>query len=383
MRDLYNVKLDPSARGALVSEFVERLAAAFDQDVQKIKQLLAADTMLLTEQEAKTVVMLGRETGVEVRIGRTGKRLLPSPFESRRRAFLLGLVLIILLLLALVLVFFREDIFEAVAGSKSTSASLDATSIVAVPPGAELARGDGVTATSPSATVPDTTSEPLAAPPANSTAPAGEADLSLFITARDGTAADLRAELSGVDNVDQRDSYGQTPLMYAAGRSNSEMVQLLLDAGADVNARSDAGWTPLMYAARDNTDIAVAFRLIQAGADLRAANESGETALEIARASGNRAVADLIADSRAPLPLWSRETVEAVTANSPAITTTTNTQSADPAAAQNQQSGPATLVTTSRETAPAGEAQRSLDDDPSREVLQDCLEDWASCGNEP
>ena len=35
----------------------------------------------------------------------------------------------------------------------------------------------------------------------------------------------------------------------AAASSTPEIVQLLLEKGAEVNARDTAGWTPLMFAA--------------------------------------------------------------------------------------------------------------------------------------
>jgi len=46
-----------------------------------------------------------------------------------------------------------------------------------------------------------------------------------------------------------RDKYGETPLHVAAAFGNSKVVEVLLEHGADPNARDDYGATPLHYAA--------------------------------------------------------------------------------------------------------------------------------------
>ncbi len=51
--------------------------------------------------------------------------------------------------------------------------------------------------------------------------------------------------------VDARDEDGNTPLIVAAkGTDRPEIIQLLIEKGAKVNARNNDGWTPLMVAAR-------------------------------------------------------------------------------------------------------------------------------------
>ena len=50
-------------------------------------------------------------------------------------------------------------------------------------------------------------------------------------------------------NIDAKDNYGLTPLMYAAEGINPDVVSALVNAGADINAQSNHGLTPLMYAA--------------------------------------------------------------------------------------------------------------------------------------
>ena len=50
-------------------------------------------------------------------------------------------------------------------------------------------------------------------------------------------------------DVDEKDSYGETSLHYAADKGHKEIVELLIANGADVNAKLIYGTTPL-----DSTD---------------------------------------------------------------------------------------------------------------------------------
>jgi N-acyl-D-amino-acid deacylase len=77
-----------------------------------------------------------------------------------------------------------------------------------------------------------------------------------------------------------------TPLMMAADRSQIDLIMLLLERGANVNARDLRGMTPLMYAAgsldRGPLTTAVVRALITAKADIGARTAGGETALDFA-----------------------------------------------------------------------------------------------------
>ncbi|TVR52637.1 MAG: ankyrin repeat domain-containing protein [Spirochaetaceae bacterium] len=92
-------------------------------------------------------------------------------------------------------------------------------------------------------------------------------DASFFRVVRSGTADDVRAALRAGADLDARDRYGLTPLMYAARYNRSvEVLRLLLDAGADVNARDSDGNTALMSAAGSNENPEITQLLIDAGA---------------------------------------------------------------------------------------------------------------------
>jgi len=74
---------------------------------------------------------------------------------------------------------------------------------------------------------------------------------------------------------------GATPLGVAAQLGDVDIVHLLLDADASVDAAGESGATPLMMAAQyDQADIAKL--LLEAGADIDAQRADGQTALAMA-----------------------------------------------------------------------------------------------------
>lgn len=89
---------------------------------------------------------------------------------------------------------------------------------------------------------------------------------------------------------------GWTPLHYAATGGNVEIMQLLLDAHAYIDAASPNGSTPLMMAAMYGTPSAVKL-LLEAGADSTLKNSLGLTAIDFARQAKQDASAELIAAS--------------------------------------------------------------------------------------
>lgn len=66
-------------------------------------------------------------------------------------------------------------------------------------------------------------------------------------------SVDHSIELIAEDSIlEARNEYGETPLMFAAHIGDSEIVNDLLVAGADVNIKDNTGWTALQLAAKDN-----------------------------------------------------------------------------------------------------------------------------------
>ena len=89
---------------------------------------------------------------------------------------------------------------------------------------------------------------------------------------------------------------GQTALMWAVSEGHPEMVELLIDNRADVNAPSNSGFTSLMFAAQKG-DAETAEILLKAGALANAVMfRSGLTALMIASIGGFDKVARVLMD---------------------------------------------------------------------------------------
>lgn len=82
-------------------------------------------------------------------------------------------------------------------------------------------------------------------------------------------------------NVNAQDNYGRTALIEALTTENDidlKSFQALIDAGADVNVRIEGGLTPLMLAADGNAEILRI--LIDAGADPNAVDDKGIKVLQ-------------------------------------------------------------------------------------------------------
>ena len=89
---------------------------------------------------------------------------------------------------------------------------------------------------------------------------------------------------------------GWAPLHYAATQGNLDILRLLLDAHAYIDAESPNGTTPLMMAAHYGTVDGVRL-LLEAGADASLKNQLGLTAQDFARGAGRPEMADLIGAS--------------------------------------------------------------------------------------
>jgi hypothetical protein len=86
---------------------------------------------------------------------------------------------------------------------------------------------------------------------------------------------------------------GGTPLHMACHHDRPDMVRLLLDAGADLTVRNQWGRTPLHVAARRNCDL-VASLLLARGADPNAVTKEGWTPLHVAHMAGHPRVQELL-----------------------------------------------------------------------------------------
>jgi serine/threonine-protein phosphatase 6 regulatory ankyrin repeat subunit B len=97
------------------------------------------------------------------------------------------------------------------------------------------------------------------------------------------------------------DSEGGVPLAEAViGRAvNPEIVRMLIEKGANVNHQENNGATPLIYAAANNqispeTRQTIVKMLLDKGADTKLKDKKGNSALDWAKKSNNKDVIDLL-----------------------------------------------------------------------------------------
>jgi uncharacterized protein len=109
--------------------------------------------------------------------------------------------------------------------------------------------------------------------------------------------ASLRGQTEIVRKLVARDAdvnkTGWTPLHYAATSAHLEIIELLLENHAYIDAESPNGTTPLMMAAQYGSPAAVKL-LLEAGADASLKNQRGLGAIDFAYQGGRTDSAQLI-----------------------------------------------------------------------------------------
>jgi peptidoglycan/LPS O-acetylase OafA/YrhL len=121
-------------------------------------------------------------------------------------------------------------------------------------------------------------------------------DGTLGAAARKGDQVAIRERLDAGADVNAVDAkVGATPLSWASMRGDADVVRLLIERGANVNARNRDGSPPLLSAAfMGRADVAKI--LLSSGADINARNDQGTSALDATKvpAEYTRGLADLI-----------------------------------------------------------------------------------------
>ena len=117
---------------------------------------------------------------------------------------------------------------------------------------------------------------------------ADETALMLAANANDLASANLLIEAGASVN---RPNW--TPLHYAASKGHTEMMRLLIENDAYIDAESPNGTTPLMMAAYYATPKAVKL-MLEEGADPNLQNKDGQTALDMALSKDKKLSAQYI-----------------------------------------------------------------------------------------
>jgi uncharacterized protein len=120
----------------------------------------------------------------------------------------------------------------------------------------------------------------------------------LVDAARVGDVDRVRELLNSGAPLEGRQS-GYTPLLTASSNLKADVVKLLLDAGADVNATTPLGESALFPPSRRGR-VDIVRDLLEAGANPNIQDESGMTALMIAAAQGQGVVRLLLESGASP-----------------------------------------------------------------------------------
>lgn len=101
---------------------------------------------------------------------------------------------------------------------------------------------------------------------------------------------------SGDVNLDAENKYGETALLWAAGRGHIDCVKAMIAAGANLDKKCNQGDTALIAAAGGgHVDCVKA--LLAAGARLNEKNNKGDTALVAADVYGNTETVQILEDA--------------------------------------------------------------------------------------
>ena len=118
-----------------------------------------------------------------------------------------------------------------------------------------------------------------------------------------GDLQGVRTEVAEGASLEATDYRGKTPLQLAAKQGHLEIVEYLVEAGAEIDVVSPVRTgevTPLRYAI-GNKDYLMTRYLIEHGADVNRANTHGWTPIMTAARVGNKEIFELLLDSGAAL----------------------------------------------------------------------------------
>ncbi len=115
-------------------------------------------------------------------------------------------------------------------------------------------------------------------------------ETALLLAAKFADAEMVRLLLDAGAEIDARDDWGRTALFVTS--VTSEVFEVLLDAGANIHARDKEGHTILMRKVSESASLSDVEKLLQLGVDPSVRTEDGESALEMAENLGLLKVAE-------------------------------------------------------------------------------------------
>ena len=115
----------------------------------------------------------------------------------------------------------------------------------------------------------------------------------LFMAAYYGHTEVVQVLLTAGADPDKGNQFGSTPLVMAARGDYTDMVQLLLDGGAQIDKGNEYGWTPLHTAAYGGREEVIQL-LLERGADPNKTSRYGCTPLHLATEEGHEEIVQLL-----------------------------------------------------------------------------------------
>lgn len=117
----------------------------------------------------------------------------------------------------------------------------------------------------------------------------------LFKAASSGSVSEVQSLLDGGIDINAKDADGMTPLHFAAGNNQREIVKLLVSRGAKLETKSNGGYTPLAWTVKwRKGGIEALQTLLELGADVNGGATPGNTPLDAAIIQRRNDMADLL-----------------------------------------------------------------------------------------
>lgn len=115
------------------------------------------------------------------------------------------------------------------------------------------------------------------------------------------------ALLAAGADINAKNNYGITALMYEVWQGRSSTIKNLMSLGADVNLKDNCGKTALMHAIDSYDNIEGVRCLIANGADIEAQDKGGNTAFMIAASKGSLEKVKILIDSGANVNIKNKQ----------------------------------------------------------------------------